>query len=144
MLADADADGAHIATLICALFVRHFRALVDGGHLYIAQTPLYRIDHGREVYYAADDADLRRRLATITSKAPNAKPTVIRFKGLGEMNPSQLRETTLDPAHRKLVKLVVNDGEQMDVLFNNLLARQNSAWRRSWLEVKGDSFQLQD
>ncbi len=144
VLADADADGAHIATLICALFVRHFRALVDGGHLYIAQTPLYRIDHGREVYYAADDADLRRRLATITSKAPNAKPTVIRFKGLGEMNPSQLRETTLDPAHRKLVKLVVNDGEQMDVLFNNLLARQNSAWRRSWLEVKGDSFQLQD
>ena len=144
ILADADADGAHIATLICALFVRHFSKLVEAGHLYLAKTPLYRIDHGKEVHYASDDNALRERLDEIARSSPKAKPAIIRFKGLGEMNPAQLRQTTMDPAHRQLLQLGIDDETRMKELFDNLLARLKSSWRREWLYEKGNLIENQD
>ena len=139
ILADADSDGLHIATLLCALFLKHFRALVENGHIYVALPPLYRIDIGKEVFYALDDMEKE----DILKHAPKgkAKPSIQRFKGLGEMNPTQLRETTMAPDTRRLMRLEVReeDGGQTEKLMNMLLARKAADKRKAWLERKGDS-----
>ncbi|MCE2595916.1 DNA topoisomerase IV subunit B [Motilimonas cestriensis] len=138
ILADADSDGLHIATLLCALFVRHFRALVNAGHVYVAMPPLYRIDVGKEVYYALDEDEKNGILDRIEAEKKRGKVNVQRFKGLGEMNPLQLRETTMDPNTRRLVQLTVDDAEATMQLMDMLLAKKRSADRRDWLETKGD------
>lgn len=134
ILADADSDGLHIATLICALFVKHFPALVDAGHLYVAMPPLYRIDIGRDVYYALDDAELN----AILKKAGNKKPQITRFKGLGEMNAEHLKETTMNPDTRRLVQLDLDDLHSTESLMDMLLAKKRASDRKAWLETKGD------
>ncbi|MGB0733334.1 MAG: DNA topoisomerase IV subunit B, partial [Pontibacterium sp.] len=138
ILADADSDGLHIATLLCALFVRHFRALVAAGHVYVAMPPLYRIDVAKEVYYALDDAERDGIMERIKAERKNAKIGVQRFKGLGEMNPLQLRETTMDPDTRRLVQLSVEAGDGTQEVMDMLLAKKRSSDRKSWLETKGD------
>ena len=138
ILADADSDGLHIATLLCALFVRHFRALVDAGHVYVAMPPLYRVDLGKEVFYALDDEERDAILARIEAEKKRGKPQVTRFKGLGEMNPPQLRETTMDPNTRRLVQLTMHDGSAAEEMLDMLLAKKRAADRKSWLESKGD------
>ncbi len=138
ILADADSDGAHIATLLCALFVRHFRPLVAGGHVYVAMPPLYRIDIGKDVYYALDDAERQGVLDRIAAEGKRGKVQVTRFKGLGEMNPLQLRETTLAPDTRRLVQLTIEPGDDTNQLLDMLLAKKRSGERKSWLEQKGD------
>ncbi len=135
ILADADSDGQHIATLLCALFLRHFRPLVANGHVYVAMPPLYRIDAGKTVGYALDDAE---RDAFIQSIGGRARPVVTRFKGLGEMSPLQLRETTMDPATRRLVQLTIEAKDDADKVMDMLLARKRAADRREWLEQKGN------
>ncbi len=138
ILADADSDGAHIATLLCALFLRHFRALVTAGHVYVAMPPLYRIDVGKEVFYALDDAEKVGVLDRIAADKLKGKINVQRFKGLGEMNPLQLRETTVDPDTRRLVQLTVAASDETDALMDMLLAKRRAADRRVWLEDKGN------
>ncbi len=138
ILADADSDGQHIATLLCALFLRHFRPLVTEGHVYVAMPPLYRVDAGKQVYYALDDGERDAVLKRIEKENPRAKPTVTRFKGLGEMNPSQLRETTIDPRTRRLVQLTVSAEDDTDKLMDMLLAKKRASDRRDWLESKGN------
>lgn len=138
VLADADSDGAHIATLLCALFLRHFRPLVEAGHVYIAMPPLFRIDVAKEVYYALDEAEKEGVIDRIRAERRNAKIAVTRFKGLGEMNPLQLRETTLSPDTRRLVQLTVAPEDASDELMDMLLAKRRSSDRRAWLEQKGD------
>lgn len=138
ILADADSDGLHIATLICALFVRHFRALVDAGHVYVAMPPLFRIDVGHDVYYALDESERQGILDTIEAEKKKGKVVVQRFKGLGEMNPLQLRETTMDPDARRLVRLAVNSGDGTEKMLDMLLAKKRSPDRKSWLEKKGN------
>lgn len=138
ILADADSDGLHIATLLCALFVRHFRHLVEQGHVYVAMPPLYRIDIGKEVHYALDESERDAVLARIKAEKKRGKIQVTRFKGLGEMNPKQLRETTLDPNTRRLVQLTVEDMEATVTLMDMLLAKKRSSDRREWLETKGN------
>jgi len=142
ILADADSDGQHIATLLCALFLRHFRPLVLAGHVHVAMPPLYRIDVGKQVYYALDDAELKGRLDMIRAEHPRAKPVVTRFKGLGEMSPLQLRETTMAPETRRLVQLTIESKDQTDDLLDMLLAKKRSGDRRSWLETKGNLAQI--
>ncbi|SUD92256.1 DNA topoisomerase IV subunit B [Psychrobacter phenylpyruvicus] len=135
ILADADSDGLHIATLICALFVKHFPALVDAGHLFVAMPPLYRIDIGKEVHYALDESELEH----ILSKVPgNKKPQITRFKGLGEMSPEQLRETTMNPDTRRLVQLDMDDMQLTNSVMDMLLAKKRASDRKTWLESKGD------
>ncbi|CAJ0990872.1 DNA topoisomerase IV subunit B [Pantoea sp. Nvir] len=138
ILADADSDGLHIATLLCALFMKHFRPLVKGGHVYVAMPPLYRIDLGKEVHYALDESEKEKVLYQLKRK--KGKPHVQRFKGLGEMNPLQLRETTLDPNTRRLVQLTVGeeDIEKTLRVMDMLLAKKRSSDRRHWLQEKGD------
>jgi topoisomerase-4 subunit B len=138
ILADADSDGAHIATLLCALFLRHFRRLVAEGHVYVAMPPLYRIDVGKQVYYALDDDEKRGVLDRIAAEQIKGKVNVQRFKGLGEMNPSQLRETTIHPDTRRLVQLTIEADDESDNLLDMLLAKKRAADRRSWLQEKGD------
>lgn len=138
ILADADSDGLHIATLLCALFMRHFRYLVEQGHVYVAMPPLYRIDIGKEVYYALDEEEKNGILDRIEAEKKRGKVNVQRFKGLGEMNPLQLRETTMDPNTRRLVQLTVDDAAQTLELMDMLLAKKRSTDRRDWLEQKGD------
>ncbi|WP_294615010.1 DNA topoisomerase IV subunit B [uncultured Gilliamella sp.] len=140
ILADADSDGLHIATLICALFVRHFRAMVEQGHVFVAMPPLYRIDLGKEVHYALDEEEKEGILDQLKRK--KGKPNVQRFKGLGEMNPLQLRETTMDPNTRRLVQLSLDDTEQTMALMDMLLAKKRSEDRREWLQEKGDQVEL--
>ena len=140
ILADADSDGLHIATLICALFVRHFRKMVEEGHVYVAMPPLYRIDLGKEVYYALDEQEKEGVLEQLKRK--KGKPNVQRFKGLGEMNPLQLRETTMDPNTRRLVQLTLEDSETTMALMDMLLAKKRSEDRRNWLQEKGDRVEL--
>jgi topoisomerase-4 subunit B len=142
ILADADSDGQHIATLLCALFLRHFRPLVAQGHVYVAMPPLYRIDAGKQVFYALDDAERDAFLQRLTDEKVKAKPQVTRFKGLGEMNPSQLRETTMDPRTRRLVQLTLDAADQTDSLMDMLLAKKRAADRREWLEQKGNLVQV--
>ncbi|MCU4539070.1 DNA topoisomerase IV subunit B [Acinetobacter bereziniae] len=134
ILADADSDGLHIATLLCALFVKHFPAMVDAGHLYVAMPPLYRIDDNKDVYYALDDDELEAILKRVKSK----NPQITRFKGLGEMNASQLRETTLDPNTRRLVQLDLDDAHHTAGLLDKLLAKKRASDRKDWLEQKGN------
>jgi len=136
ILADADSDGLHIATLICALFLRHFPALVNKGHVFVAMPPLYRIDCGKEVFYALDESEKDAVLDRLSGR--KAKINVQRFKGLGEMNPSQLRETTMAPETRRLVQLVREEGDQAMELLDMLLAKKRSPDRKNWLESKGD------
>ncbi len=143
ILADADSDGQHIATLLCALFLRHFRKLVLDGHVYVAMPPLYRIDAGKQIYYALDDAERDSTLKKIEAQNSRTKPSVTRFKGLGEMNPSQLRETTIDPTTRRLVQLTVSAEDETDQLMDKLLAKKRAADRREWLEEKGNLADVQ-
>jgi len=143
ILADADSDGQHIATLLCALFLRHFRPLVKNGHVYVAMPPLYRIDAGKSVYYALDDAERDQILRKIEKDNPRVKPVVTRFKGLGEMNPTQLRETTMDPRTRRLVQLTIDAEDETDRLMDMLLAKKRAADRREWLEQKGNLAEVQ-
>ncbi len=143
ILADADSDGQHIATLLCALFLRHFRPLVINGHVYVAMPPLYRIDAGKQVYYALDDAEREATLKKIEASNSRTKPTVTRFKGLGEMNPSQLRETTIDPSTRRLVQLTIDAKDDTDQLMDKLLAKKRASDRRDWLEEKGNLADVQ-
>ena len=138
ILADADSDGQHIATLLCALFLRHFRPLVLAGHVYVAMPPLYRVDVGKQVYYALDDAERAGILDRIAAENPRAKPVVTRFKGLGEMSALQLRETTMAPETRRLVQLTVEAKDEADQTMDMLLAKKRSGDRREWLETKGN------
>ena len=138
ILADADSDGLHIATLICALFVRHFKPLVAAGHVYVAMPPLYRIDIGDNVYYALDEAEKTGVLDRIKAEKKRGKVNVQRFKGLGEMNPLQLRETTMDPDTRRLVQLTADATDGTEKLLDMLLAKKRAADRKKWLETKGD------
>ncbi len=138
ILADADSDGQHIATLLCALFLRHFRPLVAGGHVYVAMPPLYRIDAGRQVLYALDEAERDATLARLAADHARTRPVVTRFKGLGEMNPPQLRETTIDPRTRRLLQLTVTAKDQTERLLDMLLAKKRAADRRQWLERNGN------
>ena len=138
ILADADSDGAHIATLLCALFVRHFRALVLNGHVYVAMPPLFRIDVGKQVFYALDDHERQGVLDRVAAEKLKGKINIQRFKGLGEMNPAQLRETTIHPDTRRLVQLVVEHGDDTHQVMDMLLAKKRSADRKSWLQERGD------
>ena len=132
ILADADSDGLHIATLLCALFLKHFRALVAGGHIFVAMPPLYRIDAGKDVHYALDDEEREAILKRLAAGKKPVKTNVVRFKGLGEMNPLQLRETTMAPDTRRLVQLQIGDDD--DRLMDMLLAKKRARDRRDWLE----------
>ena len=138
ILADADSDGLHIATLICALFVRHFRPLVQAGHVFIAMPPLYRIDVGKEVFYALDEGEKQGILDRIEAEKKTGKIGVQRFKGLGEMNPMQLRETVMSGDTRRLVRLTIESGDETNQLMDMLLAKKRSSDRKSWLEEKGN------
>lgn len=138
ILADADSDGLHIATLLCALFVRHFRPLVEAGHVYVAMPPLYRIDLGKEVHYALDEAERDGILERLAAEKKRGKPQVTRFKGLGEMNPLQLRETTMDPNTRRLVQLTLDDFDSTREVMDMLLAKKRAGDRKHWLETKGN------
>jgi len=149
ILADADSDGLHIATLLCALFLRHFPSLVKNGHVYVAMPPLYRIDIGKdEVHYALDEAEKEAILARLAKK--KGKPNVQRFKGLGEMNPSQLRDTTMDPSTRRLIQLTLadNNEDEADSLqstieaMDMLLAKKRAEDRKQWLQNRGDEAEL--
>lgn len=138
ILADADSDGLHIATLLCALFVRHFRPLVEAGHVYVAMPPLFRIDIGKDIFYALDEAEKQGILDRIAAERKKGKVNVTRFKGLGEMNPLQLRETTMDPATRRLVQLTLEAGDDTLALMDMLLAKKRASDRKNWLEAKGN------
>ena len=138
ILADADSDGLHIATLLCALFLRHFRPLVANGHVYVAMPPLYRIDAGKQVLYALDNAERDAVLKRLSAEHSRAKPVVTRFKGLGEMNPAQLRESTIDPLTRRLVQLTILAKDNTDKLMDMLLAKKRAGDRREWLERSGN------
>lgn len=140
ILADADSDGLHIATLLSALFVKHFRAVVEAGHIYISNPPLFRIDFGKETYYAQDEAekeDILRRMAA-KKKGASSSPNIQRFKGLGEMNPQQLKETVMEPETRRLVQLYIEDIDKTVDMFNLLLMKKRADDRKVWLEDKGD------
>src|SRR5712675_1234216 len=138
ILADADRDGQHIATLLCALFLKHFRPLVKNGHVYVAMPPLYRIDAGKQVHYALDEAERDALLKRLAAEHSRAKPVVTRFKGLGEMNPAQLRESTIDPLTRRLVQLTIAARDNSDSLMDMLLAKKRAGDRREWLEQSGN------
>ncbi len=138
ILADADSDGLHIATLLCALFVRHFPKLVREGHVYVAMPPLYRIDVGKQVFYALDEGEKQGVLDRIAAEKIRGKVAIQRFKGLGEMNPKQLRETTIHPDTRRLVQLTLDAGDETYRIMDMLLARKRASDRKDWLQAKGD------
>ena len=142
ILADADSDGAHIATLLCALFVRHFRPLVETGRICVSMPPLYRIDVGKHVAYALDDAEKELALERIKNEKIRGAVNVQRFKGLGEMNPAQLRETTMDASSRRLIKLSLDAGKKTDSMLDLLLARKRSPDRKEWLSRRGDQAEV--
>ncbi len=142
ILADADSDGQHIASLLCALFLKHFPALVAKGHVFVAMPPLYRIDLGKEVFYALDDEEKEGILDRFRAEKKKGKPNVQRFKGLGEMNPLQLRETTMAFDTRRLLQLTVPNPEEASKMFDMLLAKKRSTDRKQWLESKGDLAQV--
>ncbi|MBA3009684.1 MAG: DNA topoisomerase IV subunit B [Proteobacteria bacterium] len=148
ILADADSDGLHIATLICALFLRHFPQLVKQGHVFIAMPPLYRIDVGKEVFYALDDSERNTIIKKIERRKKHGKINIQRFKGLGEMNPSQLKETTIAPDSRRLVQLVLNDEsveseEQVYEIMDMLLGKKRAQDRKKWIETEGNIKEMQ-
>ena len=128
----------HIATLICALFVRHFEPLVKAGHIYVAMPPLYRIDVGKKIFYALDEAERQGVLDRVSAEKMPGKVSVTRFKGLGEMNPAQLRETTMLPQSRRLIQLQLKDIQAESEIMDKLLAKKRSGDRKIWLEDKGD------
>ena len=138
ILADADSDGLHIATLICALFARHFPALVKSGHVFVAMPPLYRIDVGKQVHYALDEGEREGVLNLIEAEKLKGKVNVIRFKGLGEMSPGQLRDTTMAPDTRRLLQLTVAASDDTEQTLDMLLAKKRARDRREWLETKGN------
>ena len=138
ILADADSDGLHIATLLSALFVKHFTAVVEAGHIYVAMPPLYRIDVGKEVFYALDEDEKNGVLDRIAAEKKKGTPNVQRFKGLGEMNPIQLRETTMNMDTRRLVQLTVDQAKKTQELMDMLLAKKRSPDRKTWLEKYGN------
>ena len=138
ILADADSDGAHIATLLCALFLKHFRSLVQAGHVYVAMPPLFRIDVGKNVFYALDEDEKEGVLNRIKAENLKGKVNIQRFKGLGEMNPLQLRETTMNVDTRRLVRLTLDTDTQMENVMDMLLAKKRAADRKEWLERKGN------
>ncbi len=138
ILADADSDGAHIATLLCALFLRHFRPLVDKGHVYVAKPPLYRIDVAKEKFYALDEAERDGVLDRIAAEKRKGKVTVTRFKGLGEMNPLQLRESAIAPETRRLAQLTIAPGDKTFKIMDMMLAKKRASDRKDWLQTKGD------
>ncbi|MFC3909935.1 DNA topoisomerase IV subunit B [Legionella dresdenensis] len=142
ILADADSDGAHIATLICALFLRHFKPLIAAGHVYVAMPPLYRIDAGKIVHYALDDEEKERIILELNEKY-RGRINVQRFKGLGEMNPMQLRETTMDPNTRRLIQLTLDDEQTTMSLMDMMLAKKRAADRKVWLETKGNLAEIE-
>ena len=137
ILADADSDGLHIATLLCALFLRHYKPLVQEGRIYISMPPLYRIDCGKDVLYALDDKQREEIVSNFKGKKGKAKINIQRFKGLGEMNPSQLRETVMDPATRQLVQLSISSSDNANSMMDLLLSKKNAPARKEWLEKKG-------
>ncbi|MFN3965434.1 MAG: DNA topoisomerase IV subunit B [Silanimonas lenta] len=143
ILADADSDGLHIATLLSALFLRHFPALVRAGHVFVAMPPLFRIDVGKQVFYALDEEEKRLLLERIEREKLRGQVTVTRFKGLGEMNPAQLRESTIHPDTRRLVQLTVEDDGETSALMDMLLSKKRAADRKAWLEAKGDLASLE-
>ena len=138
ILADADSDGLHIGTLLCALFLKHFLPLVDAGHIYVAMPPLYRIDVGKEVYYALDEDEKQGYLDRIIAEKKKGIVNVQRFKGLGEMNPVQLRETTMAPDTRRLLQLTLESPEETLKTMDLLLSKKRAADRRAWLEENGN------
>ncbi|MGO3126715.1 MAG: DNA topoisomerase IV subunit B [Luteimonas sp.] len=138
ILADADSDGLHIATLLCALFLRHFPALVAAGNIFVAMPPLFRVDVGKQVFYALDEEEKRLLLEKIAREKLKGQVNVTRFKGLGEMNPSQLRESAIHPDTRRLVQLTIDDDLQTRSLVDMLLAKKRAGDRKAWLETKGD------
>ena len=142
ILADADSDGAHIAALICALFLKHFHSVVAAGHVYVAMPPLYRIDCLKKIYYPLDDAEKNELVEKLQQKHPNAKLVIQRFKGLGEMNPSQLRDSTMHPQSRRLIQLTAEDQALVTQEMDVLLAKKRSQERKRWLEQKGDLISL--
>ena len=142
ILADADSDGLHIASLLIALFVKHFPALVENGHVFVAMPPLYRIDVGKEVFYALDESERQGYLDLIEAEKKKGKVTVQRFKGLGEMNPLQLRETAMNEETRRLVQLNMESGSKVTETLDMLLSKKRAADRKSWLEEKGDQAEI--
>ena len=138
ILADADSDGLHIATLLCALFVKHFRPVVAAGHVFVAMPPLYRVDLGKETFYALDEPEKQGIIDRLAAENRRGKVSVTRFKGLGEMNPLQLRETTMAPDTRRLVMLTIEDGDDTDSSLDMLLSKKRASDRRAWLEDKGN------
>jgi len=138
ILADADSDGLHIATLLCALFVRHFSSLVAAGHVHVALPPLYRIDVGKEVFYAVDDAERQGILDRVAAEKRKGKISITRFKGLGEMNPLQLRETSMAPDTRRLLQLTIEEGDQTEAMLDMLLGKKRASDRKVWLQEKGN------
>ncbi len=143
VLADADSDGLHIATLLSALFLRHFPSLVRGGHVFVAMPPLFRVDVGKQVFYALDEEEKRLLLEKIEREKLKGQVHVTRFKGLGEMNPQQLRESAIHPDTRRLVQLTVDDDVQTVALMDMLLAKKRAGERKTWLETKGDLASLE-
>ena len=137
ILADADSDGLHIATLLCALFLRHFKPLVNDGRIFIAMPPLYRVDCGKEVFYALDELQKDKIVKDFKNKKGKPKINIQRFKGLGEMNPSQLRETVMDPESRQLVRLSISATDNANAMMDLLLSKKNAPARKEWLEKKG-------
>lgn len=142
ILADADSDGLHIATLLCALFVRHFRPLVRAGHVFVAMPPLYRIDVGKEVFYALDEDEKQGLLDRIKAENKRGKIQVQRFKGLGEMNPKQLRETTMARETRRLVQLTLGGDGEAEQIMDMLLSKKRASDRKEWLELKGNKAEI--
>ena len=138
ILADADSDGLHIATLLCALFLKHFHALVETGHVFVAMPPLYRIDVGKQTHYALDAEERQAILDVIVAEKKKGKIIETRFKGLGEMNPLQLRESTIDPDTRRLVQLTIDDETRTNSMMDMLLGKKRAADRKAWLEDKGN------
>ena len=141
ILADADSDGLHISSLLIALFVRHFPALVREGHVFVAMPPLYRIDAGKDVHYALDEAEREHVLARLEEEKFRGKIQVQRFKGLGEMNALQLRETAMSADTRRLVRLVADESNETQSVLDMLLSKKRAGDRKSWLERKGDMAQ---
>jgi topoisomerase-4 subunit B len=138
ILADADSDGLHIATLLCALFLRHFQPLVELGHVYVAKPPLYRIDIAKDKYYALDEDERDGIIDRLMAEKRKGKITVTRFKGLGEMNPMQLRESTIAPDTRRLAQLTMEPGDNTFEIMNMMLSKKRAADRKEWLQAKGD------
>ena len=138
ILADADSDGAHIATLICALFLKHFRPLVEAGRVYVAQPPLFRIDQGKDIHYALDESEKESIVKKLSTQNKKTKVEIQRVKGLGEINPSQLKETTMSLDVRKLIQLKLEKGNSSTSMFNMLLSKKRAADRKTWLESKGN------